>query len=303
MALAGIINIAMFYFIRKQKLYYKNIIDSSTNIVLINDNKNMIDVNKIFFKYFYNYVTIDEFKENHKCICDLFVKEEGYIQKDIDGLYWIDYLMAHQDIKHKVKIKYEAEIYYFFISASLVSEEKNYYSVVFSDITNEEKYKIDLEKLTITDTLTSIGNRRHFHDKLKEEISRANRYENSLSLIMLDIDYFKKVNDVHGHGVGDSVLMEYTKLISSIIRAGDIFCRIGGEEFMIILPNTNRDSAVVLAEKLRLSVQEHKKILSITMSFGIIQYIKGENIEYILRRVDEALYEAKDSGRNRVVVK
>jgi len=303
MALAGVINIIMFYFLRKQKIYYKNIIDSSTNMVVINDKKNIIDVNKIFFKYFYNHKTIDEFKKNYECICDLFVEEESYLHKEMDGEYWIDYLMLHKNVKHKVKIKYESEVYYFFVSTSLVSVEKSYYSVVFADITNEEKYKIDLEKLTITDALTGIGNRRYFHDKLLEERSRADRYEHTLSFIMLDIDYFKKVNDEYGHGVGDSVLVEYTKLISSMIRDGDTFCRIGGEEFIIMLPHAAKDHATELAEKLRISIENHKKVLPITMSFGVIEYIKGEEIEFILKRVDEALYSAKDAGRNRVVVR
>ncbi len=301
MALAGVINLAMYYYIRKQKFYYKNIIDSSTNIVIINDKKNIIDVNKIFFKYFYHHSTLDEFTNSYECICDLFVEENGYLQKERNGIYWIDHVMNNSNNKHKVKIKYESEIYYFSVGISLVSEEKSYYSVVFSDITNEEKYRIELETLTRTDPLTGIGNRRNFHDKLREEKSRANRYDHALSFIMLDIDYFKKVNDEHGHGVGDSVLVEYTKLISSMIRDGDIFCRIGGEEFMLILPHATKNEAGKLAEKIRSSVESYKKVLPITMSFGVIEYIKGEEMEFILKRVDEALYAAKDSGRNMVV--
>ncbi len=301
MAVAGIINIIMFYFLREQKKYYENIIDSSTNIVIINSAETIIDTNKIFFKYFYKYEALDDFKVEHDCICDFFVEEEGYIQRDMDGVPWVDYIIQNSKKRHKVKIKYDGKLYYFSASGSLVSKEKNYFSVVLSDITQEEKYKIDLEKQSITDPLTGIGNRRYFQTKIKEEISSSKRYEHTLSLVMLDIDYFKKVNDEHGHGVGDSVLIEYTKLISSSIRDGDIFCRIGGEEFMIILPYTAKESAAALAEKLRAGVQNHKKILPITMSFGVVEYIQGEDVEYILKRVDEALYKAKESGRNRVV--
>ena len=301
MAFAGIINITMFYFLRKQKIYYQKIIDSSTNIVVISNKKNIIDVNKIFFKYFYKHKTIEKFKVNYDCVCDLFADEIGYLHKEMDGINWVDYLLNNQNKKHKVKIEYDEKNYYFFISLSIVSEKKGYFSVVFSDITNEEKYKIELERLSSTDALTGIGNRRCFHDKLKEERSRANRYDHALSFIMLDIDYFKKVNDEHGHGVGDSVLVEYAKLISSIIRVGDEFCRIGGEEFILILPHATRDDAEKIAEKLRESVENYKKVLPITMSFGVIEYIKGEEMEFILKRVDEALYAAKDAGRNRVV--
>lgn len=305
MALAGVINLTMFYFLRKQKIYYKKIIDTSTNIVIINDKKHIRDVNKVFFKYFYEYETIDDFKANHSCICDFFVNEDGYLQKDMNGINWIDYLLNenNQSKKHKVKVEYDEKIYYFFVEASIVSKKESYFSVVFTDITNEEKYKIELEVLSVTDSLTGIGNRRFFQDKLDEERYRANRYEHCLSFIMFDIDHFKKVNDEHGHGVGDSVLIEYTKLISTIIRDVDTFCRIGGEEFMIILPHTIKNDAKKLAEKLRVSVQEYKKVIPITMSFGVVEYIKGEDAEYLYKRVDEALYEAKNSGRNIVVSK
>ena len=303
MALAGVINIVMFYFIRKQKIYYRKIIDSSTNIVIISDKSKIIDVSGVFFIYFHKYKNLDDFKTDYDCLCDLFVKENGYLQKDMDGQNWIDYLIHHEYKKYKIKLEFESKIYYFMASASLVSKEKGYYSVVLSDITNEEKYKIELELLSKTDPLTGIGNRRSFHDKLKEERARANRYDHALSFIMLDIDYFKKVNDEHGHGVGDSVLIEYAKLISSTIRDEDEFSRIGGEEFMLILPHTTKDDAKKLAEKLRTAVENHKKVLPITMSFGVIEYIKAEEMEFILKRVDEALYAAKAEGRNRVVVR
>ena len=303
MVLAGAVNIVMFYIIRKQKIYYENIIDTSTNIVLVNDMKNIIDVNKIFFKYFYTEKTLEKFKSKYGCICNLFCKEEGYIQKDMDGISWIDYILNNSDENHKVKIKYDENIYYFFINISLVLKEKNYHSVVFSDITKEERYKKELEKLSVTDALTGIKNRRYFEAKIEEEILRARRYEHSLSFIMLDIDYFKKVNDEYGHSVGDSILVEYTKLISSILREVDTFARVGGEEFMIIVPHANKKNTKELAEKLRSSIERYKKVLPITMSFGVVEYIVGEEVEFILKRVDDALYEAKDAGRNKVIVR
>ena len=303
MGVGGVVNITMFYFMRKQKIYYKKIIDTATNIIIINNKKETLDVNKIFFKYFNKYSSFDEFKQEHSCICDFFVEKEGYLEKELNGISWIDYLLKYNEKSHKVKIKYFGDIYYFSVSASLISEEEEYYSAVFTDITKEEKYKHELEYISITDPLTSIGNRRYFQQKIKEEILRADRYDHPLSFIMLDIDYFKKVNDEHGHGVGDRVLVEYSKLIVSMLRKGDTFCRIGGEEFMIILPYANKKYSQKIAQKLRITVQEYKKVLPITMSFGVVEYIKGEDIEHILKRVDEALYEAKNSGRNRVVVK
>lgn len=300
---AGVVNLILFYILAKQKNYIKNIIDSSTNIVIINDKTHILDVNRTFFKYFVKEKNLEEFKEKYQCICDLFVNDEGYIHKEMDGKSWVDYILENPYQTNKVKLKYNDKVYYFNVGISLVSEENGYYSAIFADVTKEEMYKIELEKLSSTDPLTGIYNRRHFINKLEEKLTLAKRYKFPLSLIMIDIDHFKKVNDIHGHGVGDSVLIEYTKLISDITRAGDIFCRMGGEEFIIIAPYTDIKNAHILAEKIRKRVEEHKKVLPITMSFGVTEYIVGEDSDHILNRVDEALYEAKENGRNQVIAK
>ncbi len=287
---------------RKQKKYYKNIIDSTTNIVLAGKNKTITEVNGTFFKYFKAYNSFEEFEKNENCVCSFFVKEDGYIYEDIDGSYWIEYLISNRFKKHKVKMKISDKEYYFSISASKLSIEEDNYIVVLSDITVEENYKKKLEYLSVTDSLTGIGNRRFFHQKLKYEIKHAKRYKHPLSIVMFDIDFFKQVNDTHGHSVGDEVLMEYTKLINSLLREGDVFCRIGGEEFMVILPYATRDDAQKIAQKLRVEVESFRKVVPITMSFGVVEYITGEDMKHIFKRVDDALYKAKDSGRNMVVV-
>ncbi|MCW9025959.1 MAG: diguanylate cyclase, partial [Thiovulaceae bacterium] len=303
MIVAGITNIILFYLMRKQKVYYKNIIDSSKNIMMVNDGKQIIDASKMFFTYFNKYNSIEEFKLEHECICDFFVEEDEYLGQSIDGLYWINYIIKNNNQTNKVKLKYENNVYYFSLNAVLISKEDNYYSVVLSDITNEETYRHELEEITITDSLTGIGNRRHFHNKINDEIYNCIRYKHPLSLIMLDIDYFKHINDEYGHIIGDEVLMEYTKFISSHLRESDVFCRIGGEEFIILLPYTKKKDAEKIAEKLRVNVEEYKKVVPITISFGVSQYIENEDVNSILKRVDDALYEAKNSGRNRVSVK
>ena len=287
---------------KKQKVYYKNIMDSSTNIILLNDKDSTVDVNDIFFKYFNNYATLDEFKEKNSCICNFFVNEEGYLQKEIGNKYWITYLVESTHGIHKAKMNIFGKEYYFRVSAALVFQEPAYYSIVLTDITTEENYKKKLEYLTVTDFLTGIFNRRFYQQKIEEEINRAKRYEEPLSLIMIDIDFFKKVNDTHGHTVGDEILVEYSKLIKSHLREADTLCRIGGEEFMIIVPHVRVEGAKKTAEKLRKEVESYKNILPVTMSFGVTQYMKGENEEMLYKRVDMALYKAKEDGRNRVVV-
>ncbi|QOP42023.1 sensor domain-containing diguanylate cyclase [Sulfurimonas marina] len=301
--LAGMVNLVLFYLLARQKSYIKNIIDSSTNIVIINDKEKIIDVNKTFFKYFSKESSIEEFKDRHGCICELFVHEDGYITRYIDGELWIDYILHNPDKPNKVKIIYDNQSYYFSVGVALVSEEKGYYSAIFSDVTNEEMYKKELETLTITDSLTNIGNRRYYKIKIEETITLAKRYKFPIAVIMIDIDHFKRVNDKHGHGVGDSVLVEYTKLISTMIREADIFCRMGGEEFLIIVPYADLQKGAKLAEKIRKKVADHKVVLPITMSFGVTEYIQGEDSEHLLSRADEALYEAKANGRNQVVTR
>ena len=298
MTIAVIISSFLYYKNQRERKYYKKILNSSKTIILVNDKTKLLFANKMFFQYFKNYKNIEEFFKEHKCLCDFFIEEDGYIGKVVDGLSWVDYLVKHNTQDHKVKIILDNVEYYFSISASMITHDTQHYSIVLSDITQAERYKHELEKLTVTDTLTGIGNRRYFHQKLQEEIVRAKRSDNTFSVIMFDIDHFKDVNDKYGHDVGDEVLKEYTKLIASFLRETDIFCRIGGEEFMIILPNAIKEDALMIAEKFRSEVETCAKVVPITMSFGVTQYIKGEDTEFIFKRVDNALYKAKKDGRN-----
>lgn len=292
----------VYYKSQKQKKYYKSIIDLSSNIVIIVDKNEIIDVNRAFFKYFYEYRDIEEFKQKHSSISDFFAQEDGYLGVNIDGLNWIDYLAKNLK-SAKVKLIYNEKIYYFTVYVSLISEEDSHYSVVFSDITKDELHNKELEETTITDPLTKIKNRYFYNMQIKKECAEANRYFYPLSLVILDMDFFKKINDTYGHDVGDSVLIEYSKLISANLRESDIFCRIGGEEFALILPHTDKASAYKIADALRVKVESYKKIVPLTMSFGVVEYKKGEDLEFTFKRADEALYEAKHNGRNRVIVR
>ena len=302
MGIALAVSLYLFIKYRKQRYYYKNIINTSTNIIVISNGNEILSVNRAFFKYFKEYKNISEFKKEHSCLCDFFVERPGYLQRNMNNMSWINYVLTHNDSKHKVKIEISGRRYYFLIVVSLISEELDHYAITLSDITEQEEYKKELEELTITDPLTKIGNRRYYQKRIEEEISRALRYNDPLSIILFDIDHFKKVNDIHGHDVGDKVLIEYSKLINSMLRDIDEFCRIGGEEFIIIAPHIDKNSALLLAEKLRKAVEAHKKIVPITMSFGVTQYIEQESQDSLFKRADEALYKAKDNGRNKVVV-
>ena len=161
-----------------------------------------------------------------------------------------------------------------------------------------EKLKKAQENLII-DPLTGVYNRRGLIHFLKVEIARAERYKQPLSIIMADLDHFSNVNNTYGHLAGDMVLKGFCKTVKSIVRSADVVARYGGEEFIVILPNTDLDSAFEVAEKLRLAVQKLKfkykdKIFSITSSFGVAAFREKDTIETLIKRADKALYKAKE---------
>ncbi|MFC2073750.1 GGDEF domain-containing protein [Campylobacterota bacterium] len=187
----------------------------------------------------------------------------------------------------------------------LLDEKGNIISFVSTgkDITHRIEMEIELEKLASTDYLTGIYNRYKFEEFLDAELTRCQRYGKALSLIMFDIDYFKKINDTYGHDAGDTVLKEISNLVKSHIRQSDVLARWGGEEFMLLTPEVDLESAYLLAEKLRKAVDEFKFTIvgHVTCSIGVTQLGPDDNCTQLCQRVDNALYEAKEKGRNRTV--
>jgi len=173
------------------------------------------------------------------------------------------------------------------------------FNTMLNEIQND---KIALEKLANTDPLTGLYNRRHFYELINPFLSINKREKKTSSLIMLDIDKFKNVNDTYGHDVGDIILVNLAITVSANIRESDIFSRFGGEEFMIFLPHTNEEQAIKMAEKLRKAVEASKNVQNIktTISIGVSEII--DDIEVSIKAVDTALYVAKNNGRNRVEV-
>lgn len=170
----------------------------------------------------------------------------------------------------------------------------------------EAKYHEEIYRLTTTDGLTGIYNKRYFLETLEREMGRCQRYDRPLSLIMIDIDFFKRVNDTHGHLAGDTVLSQLGALIAAKVRKEDIFARYGGEEFALILPEIPNDGAVALAEKLRALVaatpmQFDGTKIDVTISLGLASLPKDETtVVDFVQRADDFLYQAKESGRNKV---
>ena len=159
-----------------------------------------------------------------------------------------------------------------------------------------------LKQLATTDALTGICNRRHFDEVLASEINRAARFSSPLSLILFDIDHFKRVNDTFGHQAGDRVLTQLAVTVGNSIRTVDLFARWGGEEFVVMLPGSDLDAGRLLAEKLRMALEKQpfSDVGQVTCSFGVAEYAPGDNADALIKKVDRCLYHAKASGRNRV---
>lgn len=165
-----------------------------------------------------------------------------------------------------------------------------------------------LKKLSITDVLTGCYNRLFFHERMPGEMHRAIRYERDLSVVFCDIDYFKSVNDQHGHGVGDDVLIAFVDSLQRELRAEiDWLVRYGGEEFLIVLPETPLPAAIEAAERMRVNVERDLKVtlpdgqrLNVTASFGVAERVADDTIETLVQRADQCLYLSKSLGRNQI---
>jgi len=187
---------------------------------------------------------------------------------------------------------------------------------IFQSIVNNQKKEIEYRKkqqehfetLAFTDALTGAVNRHQFDKVLGDEIDRANYEHHPLSILLLDIDYFKKINDTYGHGIGDEVLIMFYRACKNSVRSGDVVARIGGEEFVIILPNTKAQKAYQFAERLRDEIQQleiivDESIIKLTVSIGVSQWVNHSfaSASDFVADADKFLYQAKNQGRNKVI--
>ncbi len=194
-------------------------------------------------------------------------------------------------------------------SAALTIDDKRLIWASARDITERKRLETELQRRATTDELTGIANRGHFMDNLKAEFARARRHQRPLAAIMMDLDYFKAINDRHGHAAGDKVLREVSRVCTKALREEDFFGRLGGEEFAVVLPETDALSAMEVAERLRCLIAEiairadsgqEQNTIHPSCSLGVaIMSEQDGNHENLLARADKALYEAKAEGRNR----
>jgi diguanylate cyclase (GGDEF)-like protein len=238
---------------------------------------------------------------------DILIEDDFYATYRVDDKNYSIYFIS-------VKDSSDAHVgYLIMITENLIVDELNFQMifalVIFTMLTISlslfiyfmTKDKLKLETLSSKDALTEISNRYFFKQTAVSEFDKAKRYQTQLSLIMIDIDHFKQINDTYGHKTGDIILKELANLIKENIRKVDLIARWGGEEFVIILPETPLTKAFIASEKIRTLVESHTfyKAIQLTISLGVAAYLPDyQSIEELIDDADIALYEAKNAGRN-----
>lgn len=270
----------------------KNIIMSSTDL-----EGNITDVSSAFCRIS-GYTKEQLIGKNHHIIRHSDMPEskfERLWQTISRGETW------HGEIKNRTK---KGRFYWIDTMIYPLQNEMNQrigYTAISHNITDKKR----VEELSVTDLLTQLHNRMFLENSFIREIKRSKRYKHTFSVIMIDIDHFKEVNDTHGHDVGDKVLVTIAGLLLQNIRNTDILGRWGGEEFIIISPHTTNDEAFILAEKLRCCIQEYpfEIVGTQSCSFGISEFdLNDVECKDVVNRADDALYQAKRKGRNRAVI-
>ena len=273
--------------LKKYTKYLNTLFDINPNITYVLSQDKLQRVNKAFLD-FTGVSSLEEFFTQHECICELFKKEKYNEGAQNPTL--------HCNIAKKVIMLKDGVEHLFVLSTQefTIDKEKQHL-ITLEDIT-------DLQNLAITDKLTGIYNR----VKLDEEIITNYKYfiehNDVFSLILLDIDFFKNVNDTHGHVIGDEVLKDFTDVISKNIRTTDILGRWGGEEFLIVCPHTDMQGAIAVAQSIKEAISKHifPRYLKMTVSAGVCDVNTVKDIDELITCTDTALYKAKENGRDRV---
>jgi two-component system, cell cycle response regulator len=309
------INIKQQEQIKEQQIILQNIINSEKNILFVTNFSDISFVNNSFLEFF-DVKSIEEFKIKFNKVEDIFLEYKDYLHKKIVNDYeqMNNLLFAENfykklneivDNKRIVLMKDKKQIEKsFYLTISLLEENTKLFLINLTDITKMTIEKNSIEKKAYHDGLTKIYNRNKFDELFDIELARVQRYKHFLSLAIIDIDHFKKVNDNFGHLIGDEILIMLADNLQNKLRKTDIFARWGGEEFVILFTETQLNDAINCSNILRELIQEleHEIAGKITVSLGVTEYIQGDTAEILFKRCDDALFKAKENGRNRVEV-
>jgi len=273
--------------LEKYTKYLNTLFDINPNITYVLSNNKLTRVNKAFLN-FTGASSLEDFLSQHQCICELFEKEKYDLNLYQDSLH------CHTN-KKIIMIKDGVEHLFILSTQEFTIDKVEQHLITLEDIT-------ELQNLAVTDKLTGIYNRVKIDDEIAVNYTYFLKHNDVFSLILIDIDLFKNVNDIHGHVVGDEVLKEFTNVISKHIRTSDVLGRWGGEEFLIICPHTNLKGALLVAQSIKEAIVQHtfSRNLKMSMSAGICDIQECKNIDALINGADTALYKAKNNGRNRV---
>lgn len=302
--------IVMLYLFKKNQNSFKSFLDIQTNILVLATDTKIIYINKAGLEFF-GFKNTKEFISQYNNIPNLFIEDDACFSKYSVGKKWLTNLYNKKDKQIKVKLKTPLDNnleYYFYIQISKL--KRNHYLLSFTNITRLESDKDIIRKLADYDALTNIYSRVKFNEMFPVYMERYDRFNETFSIILFDIDHFKLINDTQGHNIGDRVLIELTstvkqKLKELKIRNTTLFSRWGGEEFVILVQFRKKEEAGKVANIIRKDISEYPfiKAIRVTCSFGVTEVKSKDTQVDIFHRVDEALYEAKEKGRNQVVIK
>jgi diguanylate cyclase (GGDEF)-like protein len=309
---ALLIIIVLLYIVFKQinKIIVNNkniqqLLDYQDNIVILTNGSEINFANFQFLRFF-GFKDLNDFKKHHKCICEYFSQSDrffhlGKIKEDENWVEVINSLPNSQRVVSMLSQNFNIHAF----SVTVNRFDDNFMIMSFTDISQTMLNYIELEEKTIHDKLTNALNREYFEQNYEKLIGKYHTKDSYFAIAMLDIDHFKKVNDTHGHDVGDDVLIHFVKTIQKYSREEDILIRWGGEEFIFILKVDSRESLLKALEHIRkiIELEEFPTIGHKTCSIGGTLYFENEDIEQTIKRADIGVYEAKASGRNRVIIK
>ncbi len=286
-----------------ERKFTQDILDMQDNLVVVTDTTKVLRTNKAVCD-FYNVSSMEEFKNKYRCICTTFEIKDGYFHLDLvpKGKNWVDVLvemLKNKDVLVLIRDPQTSEFNSFDIKAKKFADD---YLITLTNITSFDVESKNNEREASYDGLTNVYNRTKLNELLLQQIQNAQDAHTTFSLIMIDIDFFKHINDTYGHLTGDDVLIQISELITSHIRQSDVFARWGGEEFILLLPSVSLENAELIANNLKekITTKIFPKIGHLTCSFGVTEFKENDTIDDIIQRADAALYQAKKKGRDQV---
>ncbi|MBM4146928.1 MAG: diguanylate cyclase [Nitrospira sp.] len=290
----------------ESELKYRTLVEQSLEGILIVQNSLIKFVNPTLLKIL-NYVESEIVGKD--ILRFLYPDDRDMFVKHLRKLS--EHQLTDSSLELRMAHKNEEGIYMEVLLTQIQYEDNPAILVTLRNITERKKTEAELKRLVITDDLTGLFNQRYFYTQITKECERAKRHNRPLSLLLIDIDLFKDFNDTYGHWEGDFVLRKIGEILLNIVRDIDMPFRYGGEEFTVILPDTNHEDAIIVAERIRKAVAQNvfypftldgqPDVVSKTVSIGITEFRDMDDMKSFVKRADNALYQAKNRGRNMLV--